>query len=101
MLWLGLALSLAGGASIHSTSQIAALPVGQEQMVAERIGVGLGLPPLAQVAEGGNGVPPLAQVAEGGNGVPPLAQVAEGGNGVPPLAQVAEGGNGVPPLTTV
>ncbi len=59
MLWLGLALSLAGGASIHS--QTAVIPVGHEQVV---------------VADGTGGIPPLVQAADGTGGIPPLATAA-------------------------
>ena len=50
MLWLGLTLSLAGGASIHS--QQAAVPVGQEQVVVAEETEGCGIPPFAQAADG-------------------------------------------------
>ena len=85
MLWLGLALSLAGGASIHSTSQIAALPVGHEQVV---------------VADGTGGIPPLVQAADGTGGIPPLVQAADGTGGIPPLVQAADGTGGILRLAT-
>jgi hypothetical protein len=58
MLWLGLALSLAAGASIHS--QQAAMPVGHEQVVADGT---VGIPPYTQLADGTVGIPPGSVVA--------------------------------------
>jgi len=84
MLWLGLTLSLAGGASIHSAPQIAVIPVGHEQVVAEGGGI---IPPFVQVAEGTGGIPPSVQVAEGTGGIPPFVQVAEGTGGIPPFGR--------------
>ncbi len=95
MLWLGLALSLAGGASIHS--QTAAVPVGQEQVVAEGICV---VATLAQVTEGiGRVLLPLEQVRRDDGGVPPpFEQVRRDDGGVPPpLDQARRDGGGVPP----
>ena len=68
MLWLGLALSLAGGASIHS--QQAAIPVGHEQVVA--VEGDMNFPgPAVPVADGGVGFPRSSgQVADGGVGFP-------------------------------
>ena len=71
MLWLGLTLSLAGGASIHPGIQVAPAAAAIEDV---------------QVVEGGGGIPPRAQVAEGGGGIPPKVQVAEGGGGIPPFS---------------
>ncbi len=81
MLWLGLALSLAGGTGIHSGIQVTpavgvALPVGHELVVAEGICV---VATLAQVTEG------IGQVRRDDGGVPPpLDQVRRDDGGVPP-----------------
>ncbi len=102
MLWLGLALSLAGGASIHS--QTAAVPVGPEQVV---VAESTGSPSSVQVVEGagGGGIPACLQPADvqtvdGGIGPPRSSdvQTVDGGIGPPRSTQVltADGGIGPP-----
>jgi len=88
MLWLGLALSLAGGASSHPGIQVTAPPAAPDQ---------------GQVADGGIGPPQSSdvQVVDGGIGPPRSGdvQTVDGGIGPPRSSQMltADGGIG-PPL---
>ncbi len=98
MLWLGLTLSLAGGASIHSGAYTAVTPSDQGQVLVVESDMCFSWS-SAQVADGGVILPgPAAQVADGGVGWPrSSAQVADGGVGWPrSSAQVADGGVGWP-----
>jgi len=105
MLWLGLTLSLAGGASIHS--QQAAMHVGQEQMVVAEETEGCCIRPCLQpgdvpTADGGIGPPRSSDVQTVDGGIrPPRSsdvQTVDGGIGPPRSSdvQTVDGGIGPP-----